>query len=236
MKTNITCWGILGALDREVALLREQMQVESTEEVLGTTFLSGTIYGQRVVVACCGIGKVNAAACATYLLFVKGCDAIVNVGIAGGVAKGLHTLDVVISDELCFHDQDAVMLKYFPARQFFKADEGLRQMCVKVCSQPNFLTGAWREGRIATGDKFVADSATRDVIVATVAPDCVEMEGAAIAHVAFAAGKPCLVIRTMSDCADDDAATTYDNFLERAADQSARIILGMLQNANESMA
>ncbi len=232
MKTNVKCWGILGALDREVALLREQMQVDSSEQVLGTEFLTGTISGHRVVVACCGIGKVNAAACASYLLFVKGCDAIINAGIAGGVAKGLHMLDVVISDELCFHDQDPVMLKYFPARQFFKADETLRKLCVEVCSQPGFLTGAWREGRIATGDKFVADRATRDAIVAAVAPDCVEMEGAAIAHVAFAAGKPCLVIRTMSDCADDDAAQMYDDFLERAADQSARIVLGMLANAD----
>lgn len=232
MKTNVICWGILGALDQEVMLLREQMQVESTEKVLGTEFLSGTIEGHKVVVACCGIGKVNAAACATYLLFVKGCDAIVNVGIAGGVAHGLHTLDVVISRELCFHDQDAVMLKYFPARQFFDGDLALRQLCAQVCSQPGMLVGSWREGRIATGDKFVADSATRDAIIAAVAPDCVEMEGAAIAHVAYAAGKPCLVIRTMSDCADDDATTTYDNFLERAANQSARIVLAMLRHAD----
>lgn len=232
MKTNVTCWGILGALDQEVMLLREQMQVESTEKVLGTEFLSGTIDGHKVVVACCGIGKVNAAACATYLLFVKGCDAIVNVGIAGGVAHGLHTLDVVISRELCFHDQDAVMLKYFPARQFFDGDLALRQLCAQVCSQPGMLVGSWREGRIATGDKFVADSATRDAIIAAVAPDCVEMEGAAIAHVAYAASKPCLVIRTMSDCADDDATTTYDNFLERAANQSARIVLAMLRHAD----
>lgn len=232
MKTNVTCWGILGALDQEVMLLREQMQVESTEKVLGTEFLSGTIDGHKVVVACCGIGKVNAAACATYLLFVKGCDTIVNVGIAGGVAHGLHTLDVVISRELCFHDQDAVMLKYFPARQFFDGDLALRQLCAQVCSQPGMLVGSWREGRIATGDKFVADSATRDAIIAAVAPDCVEMEGAAIAHVAYAAGKPCLVIRTMSDCADDDATTTYDNFLERAANQSARIVLAMLRHAD----
>lgn len=231
MKREINCWGILGALDREVALLREQMQVQQTEEALGTTFLSGELCGRQVVVACCGIGKVNAAACAAYLLFVKGCDALVNVGIAGAVGQGLKTLDVVISRELCFHDQDAVMLKYFPARQFFMADEALRAACAAVCARPGMLAGAWREGRIATGDKFVADRAAREAIIAAVAPDCVEMEGAAIAHVAFAAGKPCLVIRTMSDCADDAAAVTYDDFLERAADQSARIILGMLHDA-----
>lgn len=220
-------WGILGALDREVALLREQMTVSKEVSAFGTTFFFGTIHNQDVVVACCGIGKVNAASCTTFLV-LNGCDCIINVGIAGAVGHGLSTLDVVISRELCFHDQDAIMLKYFPARQFFPGDPTLIARCEAVCKQPGILNGTYRLGRIATGDKFVADPNLKRAIVEAVAPDCVEMEGAAIAHVAYASGKPCLVIRTMSDCADDAAPTTYDDFLERAADQSAHIILAML--------
>lgn len=221
-------WGILGALDREVALLREEMTVTREVPAFGTTFLFGTIQNQEVVVACCGIGKVNAAACATFLV-LNGCDCIVNVGIAGAVGRGLSTLDVVISRELCFHDQDAVMLNYFPARRFFDADPALIARCEAVCRRPGILTGTCRTGRIATGDRFVADPVLKNAIVEACQPDCVEMEGAAIAHVAYAAGKPFLVIRTMSDCADDSAPATYDDFLERAADQSAQIILAMLQ-------
>lgn len=220
-------WGILGALDREVALLRKEMTVTREVPAFGTTFLFGTIHTQEVVVACCGIGKVNAAACATFLV-LNGCDRIINVGIAGAVGRGLSTLDVVISRELCFHDQDPIMLKYFPARQFFSADPDLIARCEAVCARPGILNGTYRVGRIATGDRFVADPVLKDAIVEACQPDCVEMEGAAIAHVACAAGKPCLVIRTMSDCADDAAQTTYDDFLERAADQSAHIILAML--------
>ncbi len=232
MEDRNMLWGILGALDREIALLREQMTVERTEQVLGTEFIFGTLCGESVIVACCGVGKVNAAACATWLLYVQKCDRIINVGIAGAVGHGLQTLDIVISRELCFHDQDAVMLKYFPKRQFFEGDAALLQLCREACAEPGVLQGRLFEGRIATGDKFVADRATRDGIVEACAPDCVEMEGAAIAHIAFAAGKPCLVIRTMSDCADDDTDVTYDNLFERAADQSAHIILAMLRRAH----
>ena len=231
MAEDTVVWGILGALDREVALLRAEMAVDRTEEALGTTFAFGTLRGRRVVVACCGVGKVNAAACATWLLCARGCGLILNAGIAGAVGHGLRTLDVVASRELCFHDQDPVMLKYFPKRRLFAGDPALLALCRRACARPGVLQGAYREGRIATGDRFVADRATRDRIVADCAPDCVEMEGAAIAHVAFAVGKPCLVIRTMSDCADDDTDVTYDDFLERAADQSARIVLAMLEEA-----
>lgn len=227
-------WGILGALESEVALLRERMTVARTVPALGTEFVFGELCGQQVIVACCGVGKVNAAMCATWLLFAQGCEAIVNVGIAGAVGEGLRTLDVVLSRELCFHDQDPVMLNYFPRRRLFTGDPRLLAWCTKACERPGVVQGRFRLGRIATGDRFVADRATRERIIAACAPDCVEMEGAAIAHAAFAAGKPCLVVRTMSDCADDAAAETYDNLLERAADQSARIILAMLEEARHA--
>ncbi|MEG2725110.1 MAG: 5'-methylthioadenosine/adenosylhomocysteine nucleosidase [Kiritimatiellia bacterium] len=224
-------YAILGALNQEVALIKEQMSVTAQTEALGTVFFSGTLFGKSIVVACCGIGKVNAAACATYLLLHLKCDAIINIGIAGAIAHGLKTLDVVVSRELCFHDQDDVMLKYFPARRFFEGDATLLALCEKACAQPGVLRGKLHIGRIASGDQFGAARGMRDRIIATCFPDFLELEGAAIAHVAFATQKPCLIIRTMSDCADDDASVTYDNFLDCAATQSAHIILSMLSLA-----
>lgn len=226
-------WGILGALDCEVARLLDAMKVEQKETLFGTTFYTGTIGTRPLTIACCGIGKVNATACATLMVYRYGCDALINVGIAGAVGEGLKTLDVVISNELCFHDQDAVMLKYFPQCQFFPVDAQLMAMCERACQKPGLLQTTYRLGRIATGDLFVSDRATRARIIEALQPACVEMEGAAIAHVAYAAGLPCLVVRTMSDCADDAAGVTYDDFLARAADQSAKIVLEMIRLAQE---
>ncbi|NCB29217.1 MAG: 5'-methylthioadenosine/adenosylhomocysteine nucleosidase [Clostridia bacterium] len=224
-------WGILGALDEEVALIREKMQVDRSVDMLGTTFHVGTYEGKALVLACCGIGKVNAAVCATTLIQRFGAECVVNVGIAGAMAHGLRVLDVVVAREVGFHDQDAVMLNYYPKKQFFRTDDALFELCARACAQLPELESTVTTGRILSGDVFVSDRATKERINAAYAPACVEMEGASIGHTSYMHGKPFLIIRTMSDTADDAAQTTYDDFMHRAALQSARIILKMLELA-----
>ena len=226
-------WGILGALDAEIALIREQMEIEKQENRFGTTFYFGTVHGKSVVLACCGVGKVNAAVCSAYVLGTCGADCIVNVGIASAMKPGLHILDVVISEEVGFHDQDAVMLNYYPQRAFFHADPALAALCDRACSEIPRLTGKYLHGRIASGDQFVSETAVKQSINERYAPACVEMEGAAVGHAAFMYEKPFLVIRTMSDAADDNADETYDNFIDEAAKTSAEIILHMLALAEQ---
>jgi adenosylhomocysteine nucleosidase len=221
-------WGILGALDAEIALIREQMTIEKQENRFGTTFYHGVVNEKNIVLACCGVGKVNAAVCAAYVLGTCGADCIINIGIAGAMQSGLHMLDVVISDEAGFHDQDAVMLNYYPNRAFFPADKELAALCDRACSNIPRLEGKYLHGRIVSGDQFVSETAVKASINERYSPACVEMEGAAVAHAAFMYEKPYLVIRTMSDAADDDADETYDNFIEEAARTSAEIILTML--------
>ncbi|MGI6172100.1 MAG: 5'-methylthioadenosine/adenosylhomocysteine nucleosidase [Butyricicoccus sp.] len=226
-------WGILGALDAEIALIREQMEIEKQEDRFGTTFYFGTVHGKPVVLACCGVGKVNAAVCAAYVLGTCGADCVVNVGIAGAMKPGLHMLDVVISEEVGFHDQDTVMLNYYPKRAFFQADSALAALCDRACAEIPRLSGKYLHGRIASGDQFVSETAVKQSINERYAPACVEMEGAAVGHAAFMYEKPFLVIRTMSDAADDDADETYDNFIDEAAKTSAEIILHMLALAEQ---
>lgn len=221
-------WGILGALDAEIALIREQMTIASEENRFGTTFYKGTLHDKEIVLACCGVGKVNAAVCAAYILGQYQAGCIINVGIAGAMKPGLHILDVVISEEVGFHDQDPVMLKYYPKTAFFPADAALAELCDRACASIPRLSGKYIHGRIVSGDQFVSESAVKQSINDRYTPACVEMEGAAIGHAAFMYEKPYLVIRTMSDAADDDADETYDNFIDEAAKTSAEIILQML--------
>ena len=193
-------WGILGALDAEVDLIRNKMTITSETPLFGTVFYEGTVGREQIVLVCCGVGKVNAA-----------------------------VLDVVISDEVGFHDQDEVMLKYYPKRAFFPADSSLISLCERACQALPEMEHRWRRGRIVSGDVFVNDAAVKQSINERYTPACVEMEGAAIGHAAYMYRKPYLVIRTMSDAADDAADTSYDNFIDEAAHTSASIILKMLE-------
>ncbi len=221
-------WGILGALDAEIELIRREMIITAETALFGTVYYEGTAHGQEIVLVCCGVGKVNAAICAAAAMEKFGADCIVNIGIAGAMEHGLRILDVVISSEVGFHDQDAVMLKYYPKRAFFPADQALADLCDRACAALPEMAGRYRHGRIVSGDRFVSDAQTRQSINERFAPACVEMEGAAIGHAAYMYEKPYLVIRTMSDAADDDADESYDNFITDAARTSATIILKML--------
>lgn len=220
-------WGILGALDEEIVLIKDKMVVESQTSLYGRIFYKGTIYDKKVVLACCGIGKVNATMCATALINIFNCTQVINVGIAGATGSGLNVLDIVLSQKTVFHDQDAVMLKYYPKTEFFRADANLLNLAKSVCD--NISDVNYRVGLIATGDVFVNNNDIKSNIINKYNPDCVEMEGCAIAHVCSCSDIPFLIIRCMSDSADDSAKNTYDNFLELSANKSATIILNMLK-------
>ena len=220
-------WGIIGALPEEVALLCNAMKITGQAEHYGSIFYSGILEGQQVVVVCCSIGKVNAALCASLMLREMGADAVINVGIAGSVDSRLKVLDVVLSTNVAYHDAEPLMKGYYPFRLDFDADQKLLTLAQRACETLGEFT--YHCGRIATGDVFVQGGPVKDAIVSRLSPMCVEMEGAAIAHAAYVNGKPFLIIRTMSDSADDEAAITYDLFKERAAAQSAHIVREMLR-------
>ena len=221
--------GIIGALPEEVALLCDAMDISGQEQHYGSTFYRGTLEDQQVAVVCCSIGKVNAALCASLMIREMKADAVINVGIAGAVDKRLKVLDVVLSTNAAFHDAEPLMKNYYPFRLDFDADQKLLALAQKVCGELSEFT--YYSGPIATGDVFVQGGAIKDKIVERLSPLCVEMEGAAIAHAAFVNDKPFLIIRTMSDSADDEAAMTYDTFKDRAAEQSAHIVRHMLRLA-----
>lgn len=222
-------WGILGALDAEVALIREQMDVTETTHLFGTTYYKGTVHGHMVVLVCCGVGKVNAAVCAATAVSKFGAECIINVGIAGAMRPGLNIMDVVISEQVAFHDQDRIMLEYYPKREFFQADQALLTLCKQACAEIPALKNRVHTGLIISGDQFINDSAVKKQLNERYAPAATEMEGAAIGHAAFMFQVPFLVIRTMSDAADNNADESYDHFIENAAASSAQIILKMLE-------
>lgn len=226
--------GIIGAMDVEVNHLKKDMKMESISRKAGMEFCKGELKGQQVVVVRSGIGKVNAAVCTQILADVFGVDGVINTGIAGSLNADINIGDVVISTDVVHHDMDAVNFGY-PLGQIpqmdvfsFQADEKLAEKARKVCEKVNPEIKVFR-GRIVSGDQFIADKAVKKRIEQTFHGFCTEMEGAAIAQAAYLNRIPFVIIRAISDKADDSATMDYPTFEKKAVEHSVRLVEGLME-------
>lgn len=193
--------GIIGAMPEEVALLRGQLTGLKEAHTGGIEVYTGELEGKKIALCCCGMGKASAAAATQLLISVFGADAIVNSGIAGNMTSVLHVGEIAISDTVVYHDGEPKMINQsYPYQSEFSAAPGLIKAAALACRAEGVQCAT---GRIATGDQFIGDSATKNRIAAEWAPICVEMEGAAIGHIAAKNDIPFVIIRSMSDDADE---------------------------------
>ncbi len=218
--------GIIGAMDVEVAILKEQMEHPVVSTHAGSSFWEGTLCGLPVVVVQCGVGKVNAALCVQILADLFAVTHIVNTGIAGSLDAGLDIGDIAIATDAMYHDFEVAPFGYARGQvpgmdvHAFPMDGELREFAVKACEA---LGIRYQLGRVVTGDRFICESAEKADIVSTVGGICTEMEGAAIAHAAYRNGLPILILRAISDKADDSATVEYPVFEARAAKHCAAL-------------
>jgi adenosylhomocysteine nucleosidase len=217
-------------MDEEVAKVKEQMQDVKVMTKASMEFYEGTVSGHPAVVVRSGIGKVNAAMCAQILVDAYQVDAIINTGIAGSLNAAIDIGDIVLSTDTLEHDMDAVSFGY-PLGQIprmdtlaFEADSKLRATAKAACEKVNPEVKVF-EGRVVSGDQFVSDKAKKQWLVENFAGYCTEMEGAAIAHAAYLNKVPFLIIRAISDKADDSATVDYPTFEAKAIEHSVKLIL-----------
>ena len=219
--------GIIGAMTVEVETLKEQLSDLKVSERAGMEFYEGVLAGCPTVVVQCGVGKVNAAMCVQILCDLFCVTHIVNTGVAGSLCAELDIGDFVISTDAMYHDFNVTPLGYqvgqVPGLQThsFPADSQLVSMAMAAAQQvhPDHA----RMGRIASGDQFVAAKEQKKQIIADTQALCTEMEGAAIAHTAWRNGVPFVVIRAISDKADDSAEMDYPTFEAIAAKRCAAV-------------
>ena len=221
--------GIIGAMQEEVQELVEAMDVERTETKAGMEFNCGKLEGCDAVVVRCGIGKVNAAVCTQILIDDFDVDKIINTGIAGSLDAQINITDVVISEDLLHHDVNAEGFGY-PKGQIprmetlsFKAEKGMVKDAVDACRNAVASLGI-HVGRIVSGDQFISDPVRKKEITVDFQGKCTEMEGAAIAQTAYLNNVPFVVIRTISDKADDSASMDYPEFEKKAIANGVKII------------
>lgn len=226
--------GIIGAMDVEVAEVKAVMQDVEVKTMAGMDFYKGILKGKEVVVVRSGIGKVNAAVCTQILVDHYDVEAVINTGIAGSLKNEIEIGDVVLSTDTVQHDMDATGFGY-PVGQIpqmeefsFPADEALIKLAEKCCKEVNPEIGVFT-GRVVSGDQFVSDQVKKDWIAETFGGFCTEMEGAAIAQAAYLNKVPFLIIRAISDKADNSATMDYDEFEEKAVRHSVNLILAIAE-------
>ena len=225
--------GIIGAMEVEVAILKEKMEDVRIIKKASMDFYEGILAGKKVVVVRSGIGKVNAGICAQILADVFSVDAIINTGIAGSLNKNINIGDIVLSTDVVQHDMDATGFGYRKGQIpqmpvfFFNANDNLRRLAAEVCKEVNPDIQVFK-GRIASGDQFVCDQDVKNRIVSEFSAYATEMEGAAIGQAAYLNEIPFLVVRAISDKADGSAQMDYSEFEKAAVDHSVRLTLNML--------
>lgn len=230
-------FGIIGAMDVEVENLKNLMDNIVVTEKGSLKFYEGQINGKSVVVVQSGIGKVNAALCAQLLIIVFNVTHIINTGIAGAISDKLRILDIVISSDCIYHDVDTTF--------FGDPDCTLPDMPTKFIADSKLITIAQKafkeckcnynlhSGTITSGDRFIHSQEEKDIIKAKTNAMCVEMEGVAIAHACYLYNIPFLIIRTISDLANNLVVLDYAFNKSKAAEVSSNLVYNIINEFGE---
>ncbi len=224
--------GIIGAMDVEVENLKAKIENKKIEAFSGIEFVSGKIFDKDVVVAKCGIGKVFAAICAETMILKYNPEFIINTGVAGTLTCELSIGDVAISESVCQHDMDTspigdpkgllsgINIINIPA------DEYLVNLAKTVIKEQNINC---KKGVIASGDQFIASKEQKDFIVSEFNAIACEMEGASIGHVCYVNKVKFLVLRAISDSADNSSHMDYPTFLKMASENSTKVTFELIK-------
>ena len=226
--------GIIGAMEIEVETLKKHMKIRRTVNKAHMEFCEGVLGGKEVVVVRSGIGKVNAAVCTQILVDDFRADTVINTGIAGSLKAEINIGDIVISTDAVQHDMDVRIFGY-PLGEIpqmgvlsFPADEHLAEVAEEVCKKVNPEIQVFR-GRVVSGDQFISSKEVKNHLIEEFNGSCAEMEGAAIAQGAYLNKIPYVVLRAISDKADDSATMDYPTFESEATRHCVNLLQEMVK-------
>ncbi|MDD3746486.1 MAG: 5'-methylthioadenosine/adenosylhomocysteine nucleosidase [Anaerostipes sp.] len=225
--------GIIGAMEEEVQSLIDFMDVEEKKEISSMVFYRGKLGKKEVVVVQSGIGKVNMAVCTQILVDIYHVNQLINTGIAGGLYQDINIGDIVISSDTLQHDMDATGFGYklgeIPRMEssIFQAEEELVKLAKEVCEEVNPDIQCFI-GRVVSGDQFISSSEKKKELIDVFQGYCAEMEGAAMAQVAYLNKIPFVILRAISDKADNSATEDYPAFEKKAIKHILRLVRGIL--------
>ncbi|WP_062532521.1 5'-methylthioadenosine/adenosylhomocysteine nucleosidase [Jeotgalibaca dankookensis] len=225
--------GIIGAMEEETRVLLAQMENQKKEKIHHLSYISGEIAGKPVVLTQSGIGKVNSALATAFMIDRYQPELVINTGSAGGLQPGLKVGDVLVADELSYHDVDATAFGYAKGQVpqmpvSYQSDS----LAVKTFMAAAELLGlSPHKGLIVSSDSFVASKREVERILKEFPQaGATEMEGASIAQAAYLLEVPFVVIRSISDSADEEASISFDEFIIKAGKKSAELVISFIKN------
>lgn len=231
--------GIIGAMEEEVAFLKEHMVLEEVVTVTGMDYYVGKISGKAAVVVQCGIGKVNAGICTQTLIREFHASSVINTGVAGSLDNRIDICDIVISTDTVQYDFDVSPIGGFVKGEIpytglyaFAADNTLRETALAAVREAAPDVSVF-SGRICSGDQFVYLTEQKDAIVRSFGGLCCEMESASIAQVCCLNKVPFVILRAISDKPDGSEEIEFNIFKDEAALRSARVVLKMTEMIDE---
>lgn len=224
--------GIIFAMQEELIELKKYLHINNEKKIYDLIFYGATLNNQNIILTESGIGKTNAARTTQILIDYYKPEAIFNIGVAGGIAKNLKVGDIIISTSLVQHDFDITAFNhpkgYIPnIGNNIPIDNKLLNTTKTILDTNNI---SYKEGLIASGDIFCTKESMATKINTQFNALCVEMEGASIAQTAYLSKTPCLVIRSISDCPDNNNKVAYEEFLETSSNKVAQIMYAILIN------
>lgn len=237
---------VLSALEAELDLIHGHLTGTGYDRVGPWDIRTGRIGNSEVVLAQSGLGKVNTASLSALLWERFRPSLVVFTGVAGGLDPDLGVGDVVVGEKTVQHDAgvaanegirryQAGHIPFFnPTDQFgFRPAPDLLETVRQIAGSTTLTPVMGRKpsivfGTIATGDVFVQDEVTRRLLHTELGAVAVEMEGGALGQTATALGFDHLVVRAVSDLADDGADHDFGQFVGEVAANSARLVLTLL--------
>lgn len=227
--------GIIFAMNEELSALKKYLSIKEVNKIYELEFYETELNNKRIVLVESGVGKVNAARTTQILIDNYHPDVVYNIGVAGGIDNSLEVGDIVVSTSLVQHDFDITAFNhlkgYIPnVGDTIPVDNSLVINIQRILNQKKI---SYKLGVIASGDIFCTAKEMASKINQKFQALCVEMEGAAIGQVCFLCQVPCLVLRSISDCPNNNNRITYDEFLPSACSKIAYIMYTILTDENE---
>ena len=243
-------FGVMGAMQEEIdgviGLLKNRREVE----IGMRKYYTGEINGVKMVVVFSRWGKVAATTTvATLIMFFK-VDAVIFTGVAGAIHSSLRIGDIVIGKRLMQHDMNASpMVPKFEVplhrQTFFECDSTLLAIASESITEllksekfDNYDLAMFDIddpqlfiGDIASGDQFFSTTKQKTRLRKSLPTIlCVEMEGAAVAQICFEYNIPWIVIRTISDVADEKSHVDFQSFIQKIASHYSTEIIRKLSS------